>query len=813
MTPTCFLDLTQYIAGETIKQADNLPITELLIDHYSPCCTPHPLFFNLTHHPKHYANIEKAYAQGVRQFVLDRHAVEAIGHSLKHSNILQVDHTLQALHQWLAFHRAQYQGPLLAIVGSYGKTTIKEWLSRSLSQHYSLFSTSHQQNTIHQMARALGFLHPMHQYAMVEIALEMPCTIPPLTQWLQPTEGLLTPIAPSSMQPHAQFIQRIEATAQLLSSCRQIFYCKSQKFLHQIIQAHYGQTKSCITWDIQSPADYIIHYTLLSKKKTKIQISHAQQTYTFVLPFSKRHALENSIHCIVYLLAHGWAPKTLQVLLQQWPGMPLHLVSKSGPNNCQILENPYNPDLLRLNDALAIMQKANLPKTVVLMDLAPTYQNPLYYQQLHTLLTQYHVQRLIGIGFTFQTNLFTMETHCFATIQAFKANLPAFQGDYILITSATPLVLDAIWQATKTTPFPNTLTINLAALLDNLAYFKRQLHTKTKILAMIKADAYGHGSVPIAWTLQPHVDYFGVTFLQEAIQLRKHGIQRPIMVMAIQPDAWSYCLTYELEPVLYSLELLEACAAFVKANHIAALPIHLKLDTGMHRLGFGPNLLPTLQTILQAHPALQVLSLFSHLSSAALTQYHAETCAQGALFEQMVKAIERYLPKDPLKHLLNSNGIVNFPQYQWDMVRLGIGLYGLGVAETPNLKPTDTFTTHISQVKLLEPGACIGYNRQATITKPTQIAILPIGYADGFRRAFGLGKGKVLIQDQLCPTIGEICMDMTMVDVSGLKVQPGDLVIIFNPEHNLEHLAQTANMTAYEYITQIGPRITKCYQW
>ncbi|CAH2559767.1 Alanine racemase [Cardinium endosymbiont of Oedothorax gibbosus] len=354
------------------------------------------------------------------------------------------------------------------------------------------------------------------------------------------------------------------------------------------------------------------------------------------------------------------------------------------------------------------------------------------------------------------------------------------------------------------------------AIRHNLSYFRRQLKVGTKIMAMVKASTYGSSSssFELASALQRHsVEYLGVAYMDEGICLRKKGITLPIMVMKPTDDHFDAILNYHLEPEIYSLALLDELAAFISERSIQPIPIHLKLETGMHRLGITERELDQLIRQLQHMPCLHVVSIFSHLAASQTDVHDSYTCLQVEKFIQMTEYIEKHLSINPLKHILNTNGILRFPQFQFDMVRIGIGLHGVGVAPTirPYLLPASTLKTTISQVKSIQKGDSIGYDRKAIATQAMTIATIPIGYADGFSRSFGCGKGRVIIQGHACPIIGNVCMDMAMVDVTGITVKLGDEVIIFSAAHSIDLLAEQLGTISYELLTQIGPRIKRIY--
>ncbi|CAH2559766.1 bifunctional UDP-N-acetylmuramoyl-tripeptide:D-alanyl-D-alanine ligase/alanine racemase [Cardinium endosymbiont of Oedothorax gibbosus] len=815
-----FSDLVAVTAGRVVAETANLPITELSIDSRSKTLTPFPLFFamvGINHNGHDY--ITEAYNKGIRQFVVNHSCNYSIIETYNDVNILAVTDTLEALHQFITFYRSKYRLPLLGITGSNGKTTVKEWMHEWLSRKYKTVSNPHSYNSQVGVPLAVSLLQPDHEYGVFEAGISQTGEMEKLARLIQPTHGLLTNIGPAHSQGFQNITQKIEEKLKLFTSCSTIYYCKDHPLIDLTLAQLYG--KVLVNWSFHNPtADYLVTCKRLANQTT-LQITRSTKSNTFVTPFQDSASIENITHCLVYLLDNGFDPAQLQRSLLQLKAIPMRMTLKAGIHRCQIIDDTYTNDIVSLRIALDFMKQQQLTKqTVILSDMlqCATPDHHLY-QELAILLAKYAIDRLIGIGpvISHYSPLFSMsKTIFFNSVEAFIAEKPSFKDETILVKGARSFRLERVVQTIEKNTHGTILEIDMHAIRHNLSYFRRQLKVGTKIMAMVKASTYGSSSssFELASALQRHsVEYLGVAYMDEGICLRKKGITLPIMVMKPTDDHFDAILNYHLEPEIYSLALLDELAAFISERSIQPIPIHLKLETGMHRLGITERELDQLIRQLQHMPCLHVVSIFSHLAASQTDVHDSYTCLQVEKFIQMTEYIEKHLSINPLKHILNTNGILRFPQFQFDMVRIGIGLHGVGVAPTirPYLLPASTLKTTISQVKSIQKGDSIGYDRKAIATQAMTIATIPIGYADGFSRSFGCGKGRVIIQGHACPIIGNVCMDMAMVDVTGITVKLGDEVIIFSAAHSIDLLAEQLGTISYELLTQIGPRIKRIY--
>ncbi|WP_243517100.1 MULTISPECIES: bifunctional UDP-N-acetylmuramoyl-tripeptide:D-alanyl-D-alanine ligase/alanine racemase [unclassified Candidatus Cardinium] len=817
-----FSDLVLVTSGRVVAKTDNLPITELIIDSRSKIITPFPIFFaivGINHNGHDY--IASAYQKGIRQFVVDHSCSRSIIDRYKDVNILQVNHTVKALQQFSTFYRSRYHLPLLGITGSNGKTIVKEWMHEFLSRKYKTISNPHSYNTQVGLPLAISLLQSNHEYGIFEAGISQSGEMEKLSSIMKPTHGLFTNIGPAHSQGFENMTQKIEEKIKLFTSCSTIYYCKDHQLIHQILQKRYGKRKIGVNWSFHnSKADYLVTCKELAGQTT-LQITTSTQNNTFVTPFRDSASIENITHCLVYLLDNGFDPEQLQRSLLQLKAIPMRMTLKAGIHRCQIIDDTYTNDIVSLRLALDfIEQQQPTKRTVILSDIvqSATPDNQLY-QELADLLAQHKIHRLIGIGpIISQYNpLFAIpEKIFFNSVADCIAQKISFRDETILVKGARIFQLERVVQKIEKNNHGTILEIDMHAIRHNLSYFRKQLHPTTKIMAMVKAASYGSGSssFELASALQRHgVEYLGVAYLDEGICLREKGITLPIMVMNPTDDQLDGMLNHHLEPEIYSLELLDTLACFISENQNKTIPIHLKLETGMHRLGIAQTELDQLIERLQQMPCLDVVSIFSHLAASQADAHDTYTHLQVARFIKMTQYIEAHLSIKPLKHLLNTNGILRFPEFQFDMVRLGIGLHGVGVDKTiqPHLIPASSLKTTISQVKNIQKGEGIGYDRSTIARQDMTIATIPIGYADGLSRSFGCGKGRVVIHGHTCPIIGNVCMDMAMIDVTGMAVKRGDEVIIFSAEHSIDHLAEELGTIPYELLTQISQRVKRVY--
>lgn len=819
-----FSELPAITGGKIIQHVSEAPIRHLLLDSRKLMGGRDSLFFAMKgqHHDSHQF-ISTVYEQGIGQFVVEQ-GDQATYQHIQGANIIRVASSMAALQQLATYHRSQSQLPLLAITGSNGKTIVKEWLSQLLALKYAVVKSPKSYNSQIGVPLAVWLINTAHEYGVFEAGISLPGEMAQLAAILKPTVGLFTNIGPAHDAGFATRQQKLQEKALLFKNCQKIYYCLDHAPIHQTLTALYYDKAQLVTWAWQDDAAaYKIQKRLLPvDMQTELSVTiRAQQQHTFTLPFQDNVSVENAVHCIVFLLHEGFAPALLQAGLMRLSAVPMRLTLKQGINNCQLIDDTYNNDLVGLQVALDFMaqQKQAAQRTVVLSDLLQTgVAADKLYPQVAQLLQNKQVDRVIGVGaeVAAHAEVFTsFDTQFYNRTEALLEEdvQHKFSNELILVKGARRFGLERVVDRLQQKIHSTVLEVDLDAIAHNLNFFRSRLAEGTKLMAMVKALAYGSSSFEIAHLLQYHrVDYLAVAYVDEGVLLRQHGISLPIMVMNPTPESFDKLIAYNLEPEVYSLKLLHALRDFL-ATQNKPINVHLKLETGMHRLGLEEGELSTLVQVLRDTSTLHIVGIMSHLAASSDPQHDTYTQHQFALFIKLASRIEQALGICTIKHLLNTSGMLRFPDYQLDMVRLGIGLYGVGVGDEvqPNLQVANTLKTVVSQIKLLPRGTTVGYSRRGRAQQSMKIATLAIGYADGFSRALGKGKGSVWIKGQLAPTVGDICMDMCMVDVTAIPVAEGDEVIIFGPARPIAEVAEVLNTIPYEVLTNVSERVKRVY--
>ncbi len=834
-----FFDLATITQGKVLQMADReRPVRYLVTDSRKALGSSDVLFIAIQgqRHDGH-QYINQLYQNGISQFLVTCPPENWEG--LKHSNILRVADTKVALQQIAAFHRQQFHIPVIGITGSNGKTIVKEWLGQLLSPHFFVVKSPKSYNSQVGVPLAVWELNSAHDLAIFEAGISKPGEMENLEKVIAPTIGVFTNLGPAHDEGFTNRQQKAAEKARLFKNCPEVIYCRDYPEVHHILQqqTELDPEKKLIVWSKWDAEDGFVN--LLSAEKdpvkfhTTLQLNCRQtpdisRKISFTIPFTDDASIENCMHCIVYMLYQGFDEDVIQSGIEKLRKVSMRMELKQGINQCYLLDDSYSNDLAGLQIALdfLIQQKKSDQYTVILSDMLQTGVSvPTLYTEVARLLAQKNITRLIGIGKAITQHQGVFQNTRTFTSQFYKtteAYLKLFKPDdysneVILVKGARQFGFEHIVKQLQQKTHGTTLEINLDALTHNLNYYRNKLEESTKIMVMVKAFSYGGASFEIANLLQFHrVDYLGVAYADEGIMLRENGIQLPILILNPTPESFDKAAKFRLEPEIYSTRLLREYIKIAEdSSNLAALPpIHLKIDTGMHRLGFSPDEIPELIQLLKQNPCLQVGSVFSHLAASDEATHQAFTLQQVVIFDQCYTSIAAALGYRPMRHILNSAGMIHFPQYQFEMVRLGIGLYGVEVSQQEQnaLESVGTLRTVISQIKSVKAGDTVGYGRRGKISKNTTIATIAIGYADGFDRRFGNGVAQVIIRGKLAPTIGNICMDMCMVDITQIpEAQEGDEVIVFGREQAVTMLANAIGTIPYELLTGIGERVKRVY--
>jgi alanine racemase len=797
-------------------------VTDILIDSRRLITPENCLFIALvTKKNDGHRFIEELYGKGVRNFIISNPEYKP-----EKSNCVLVPHTLQALQKLTAHHRKGFNIPVIGITGSNGKTIVKEWLFQLLSPEYTITRSPKSYNSQVGVPLSVWQLKEESQMGIFEAGISEPDEMDKLQAIINPTVGIFTNIGQAHSENFITLTQKAGEKLKLFTRVKTLIYSPDYAEIQEtVIRSELLRKIKAFTWSRKQDADLRIKTVTRKKDNTSlISAIYNQQEISIKIPFANEASVENAIICWAALLHLGYKNEVIANRMLQLQPIAMRLEMKEGINHCSIINDSYNSDINSLNIALDFLNQQNqhLKKTVILSDILQTGMNENeLYGEIADLLKQKGVSRIIGIGpaISKQASQFELEKLFFVDTNDFitKFSFADFQNETILLKGARIFEFEQISQALQQKAHETVLEINLNALVHNLNYFRKKLNPHTAIMAMVKAFSYGSGSFEIANILQFHrIEYLAVAYADEGVELRKAGIKTPIMVMNPDEQSFDAIIKHNLEPEIYNFRSLNLLEEATRANLIPdnkPVKVHLKLDTGMHRLGFAKDEIDPLIEKLVQMPSIYVRSVFSHLASSEDPADDAFTRQQIDLFQQMAFRIMEHSDHHILMHILNSAGISRFPDAQFDMVRLGIGLYGIPSTpeEKEKLENVSTLKSTISQIKHIPTGETIGYNRKWKAERDMRIAVIPVGYADGLDRKLSNGKGSLFIHHKPVPIVGNVCMDMCMVDVTDVDAHEGDDVIIFGNEYAVGELAKQLDTIPYEVLTGISRRVKRVY--
>ena len=800
------------------------------------------IFFALRgeHHDGHQF-LNYLYERGVREFVVERAALtptlKTQLSSWPDASVWVVANSLAALQNLVARHRHQFSLPVVGITGSNGKTTVKEWLAQLLSPSERVVASPKSYNSQIGVPLSVWQLNASHTVALFEAGLSRPHEMEYLQPIIDPTIGIFTNIGSAHDEGFRSQKQKIAEKLRLFVHVQKLIYRKDYREIDEeinVLLRHVNPTLQSLAWGTSSDAEVRVRYQWL-EQYTIVTLSGTLGDHRFETNFRNEAMLENLTHCLVLLLDFGLEPSVIQERIRILRPVSMRLQLKEGIHHSYVIDDTYNNDLQGITIALNFLdqQDTRSRKAVILSDVLQSGQPaPELYGTIAQLLREKKIDIFVGIGpeMMRQAALFRVpERYFFPDTSVFLHDFPLLNlaDSVVLVKGARAFHFEKIVHRLQQKAHGTVLEINLDALTHNLNFYRNRVGPQTKIMVMVKAFAYGSGSAEVASLLQFHrVDYLAVAYADEGVVLRQNGITLPIMIMNPAQGTFETLWEYQLEPEIYSRKILSAWSTFVEnrlgkpRSDISLLPtdarppgIHLKLDTGMHRLGFVQNDYEWLQEQLTDHPQLRVYSIFSHLVGADEGELNAFSRQQYERFVRGATQLEEALGYPVIKHLLNSAGIVRFPEYRLDMVRLGIGLYGIEASgqEQRHLQTVGTLKTTISQIKQVKAGETVGYGRRGLLTRDTVVGTLALGYADGYDRGLGNGVGRVWVKGTLCPTLGSVCMDMTMVDLTEATAEEGDEVIVFGAEIPITDLAQRIGTIPYEILTGVGERVKRVF--
>ena len=793
-------------------------IEQLCIDSRKIVHAPASLFFALqTEHRNGHNYIKSCYEKGIRNFVIH----QPVDYTLfPEANFILTNNTLQALHQLTAWHRKQFNIPVIGITGSNGKTIVKEWLYQLLSDSYRIIRSPKSYNSQVGVPLSIWQMGAEHNLAIIEAGISRKGEMNELQSIIQPTIGVFTYLGDAHQEGFTSAEEKAIEKAILFKDASAIIYSPEQSGVHLTGTEH----KEIISWG----EDVTNKLQIISLQKeglnTSLQLKWNNSELHLTIPFTDKASVNNAITCIAVCMYLKMDTTQLKEKLLLLKPVSLRLEIKKGIQQCTIINDSYSADLSSFEIALNLLQqqRQHKKKTIILSDfILPKAKESETYHTIAQLIAAHDIQKLVTVGpataqhFATKVPATIQWTH-FSTVNELIKQLPvlAFHNEAILIKGARVFGLEQLMPLLEQKVHQTVLEINLTAITHNLKKIREQIQQGTKIMAMVKAFSYGSGSYEIANLMQFNgVDYLAVAFADEGVELRKAGITLPIMVMNPEVVTFDHLIEYNLEPELYSFEIVNAFAVYLDKEGLSRYPVHLKIDTGMHRLGFTNDEVEQLCHILQSGNRFSIQTVFSHLAASEDPASDNFTSQQAILFEQACESIREKTGQSFIRHLCNSSGILRHPHLQYEMVRLGIAMYGITSHKTTlELEEALTLKTTIAQLKELQPGDSVGYNRKGVVTRPSVIATVRIGYADGFHRSLGNGKSFMLVNGQPAPVIGTVCMDMTMLDVTDVKdVKEGDDVIVFGKDWTIEHIAEAAGTIPYEIMTGISQRVKRVY--
>ena len=797
-------------------------ITDLLIDSRRLMSASKTLFFALTSERNDgHKYLKDLYDNGVRAFVVSS---PQSAEDYPEAAFIVVDNTLAALQRLAAWHRQQFNVPVIGITGSNGKTIVKEWLAQLLSPDYNIVRSPKSYNSQVGVPLSVWQMNGTHQLGIFEAGVSKPDEMAALQKVIKPTIGVFTNIGQAHQENFISFEQKAGEKLNLFTQVETLVYCMDYYGIQQVIlRAGLGKKVKLLPWSRKfKEAEIYVASVEKKKKLSSVEVLYHGESLHFTIPFIDDASIENSIHCIAVCLLMKVDPKVLAKRLGNLASIAMRLEIKAGINNCTIVNDYYNSDANSLAIALDVMnqQRQHKEKVLVLSDILQSGRDEdELYGYIARLIEEKGVDQLIGIGpaISRQARQFKPESKFFKDVGDFMLHFPfsQFRNQTILLKGARAFEFEQISMELQEKAHETVLEINFNHLINNFNHFRSLIKPETKLMVMVKAFGYGSGNYEVSNILQFHrADYLTVAFADEGVELRRAGINLPIMVMSPEVNSYDNIIKYHLEPEVFSFRNLEFIERTLAVTGVTIpLNVHIKLDTGMHRLGFSLKELPELIKRIKSNPLIHVQSVFSHLATADNPDEDEFTMSQIRVFEEGSKMIVDAFPYKVLRHILNTAGITRFTKYQFDMVRLGIGLYGVPTCKADEgvLETVVSLKTTINQIKEIPAGDSIGYNRHGRAVNDMRIGIVPIGYADGLSRLLGNGNGKFYVNNQQVPIVGDICMDMCMIDLTGVEAQEGDTVVVFDAEHSINDIAKACQTIPYEVMTRISQRVKRVY--
>jgi Alr-MurF fusion protein len=816
------LRLKEVLGAELVSlNPERITITDILIDSRRLISAEATLFFALkTKKNDGHKYINELYRKGIRCFVVN--TTEEFSENCPDASFFVVENTIEALQLLAKHHRQEFSIPIIGITGSNGKTVVKEWLFQLMSSNKRIVRSPKSYNSQIGVPLSVWQMNERHELAIFEAGISEPEEMQKLQSILTPDIGIFTNIGQAHDENFINNAQKTGEKLNLFKKVKTLIYNIDHKDVHgAIIRSGILENINTFCWGGDESCDLKIIDVEIVENQTYICAQYQKRDIKISIPFGDDASIENAIHCWATMLYLGYNDTLITEGMAALLPVAMRLELKEGVNNCTIINDAYNSDFNSFVIALDFLdqQSQHKEKVVILSDIMQSGQSSIeLYSNIATLIKNKGISKFIGIGTSIskQIDKFDVESWFFNSTDDFIKNysFANFSNQTILLKGARIFEFERLSSILQQKAHETVLEVNLNTLVENLNNFKLKLKPSTKIMAMVKAFSYGTGSFEIANVLKYHnVDYLAVAYADEGVELRKAGVNLPIMVMSPEEQAFDTMIRHQLEPEIFSFRTLELLENTIKRT---ALPqnkpvkIHVKIDTGMNRLGFDPKDIPTLIDRLKSNHLIYVQSVFSHLVSSDTPVFDTFTNQQISLLKETKLIFDQNFSHDILFHIANSAAIARFPESHMDMVRIGIGLYGL-TGKMSGLTSVLSLRSILSQIRVVKKGQSVGYNRNWIAPVDTVIGIVSIGYADGMLRSLGNRNASLYIKGKSAKIIGDICMDMCMVDLTGIAAQENDDVIIFNDNHSVMELAKAANTIPYEILSRISRRVKRVY--
>ncbi|MEN8203986.1 MAG: bifunctional UDP-N-acetylmuramoyl-tripeptide:D-alanyl-D-alanine ligase/alanine racemase [Bacteroidota bacterium] len=800
--------------GKILGEEDTL-ITALAIDSRTVSSSEATLFIALRgeRHDGH-DYIRDLYERGIRAFLVSQ---QPAYEDFPEAGFCLVNDTLSGLQELAAAWRSRYRGEVVAITGSNGKTIVKEWIYQCMSTSLSVHRSPKSYNSQVGVPLSVWMIQEDHDLAVIEAGISRPGEMEKLQSIIKPELGIFTNLGGSHQENFPDLETKLSEKLKLFQGCERII-CRADATVGGLSLLAYMEKLGgqIVDWSLSGKAKYAYRILNRSASQTDIQVSYLGKETAFHLPFGDDASIENALHVLTYTIESGRTVESAIACIECLEPVSMRLEMLQGIQGSMLINDSYNSDTGGLKAALDLVgqQDKKKDRVVILSDVLQSgREDQSLYAEIAGYLLQKEISLFIGIGPALmqQRALFNDNSLFFRDTDEFlkRMDRTLFVDRIILIKGSRLFGFERITAELQLKTHQTRLEIDLNAMVHNLNYYRSLLNEHVKTMVMVKALSYGSGNVEIANLLQFHkVDYLAVAFIDEGVELRRAGIHLPIMVLNPDPSGFGPMLDYQLEPEVYSMAVIKALNELIQYREIKNYPIHVKLDTGMHRLGFQETEIAQLIPIL-ARPEFRVASVFSHLAGSGDPEHDDFSLEQIKKLRQNASVIKEALGINFDLHILNSAGIERFPHAQLDMVRLGIGLHGIG--SVAQVKPVSAFKTTISQIRTVSAGESVGYSRKGRVEHISEIATIPLGYADGLDRRLGNGQGSVWINGSAAPTFGDICMDMTMIDVTGLGASEGEAVEVFGKHQEVSEIARRIGTIPYEILTAIPERVKRVY--